>query len=459
MAKNKIKIKGFTLIEALTLIFIFSLITVTFYNVLSVGTSYIQNAKNRLGAISLANEKMEIVRNLKYDDIGVIGGDVSGNIPQDENVTENGKQYSVHTDVGYVDDPMDGLFPNDTVWWEDYKKVAIAIFWNKGGINQGEIKSVSRFVPPGLEVEHPGDGILTIHVFSHLNGDENVSGATVHIANTETGLSKSVQTDGFGNATFMGDTVTNSTEKYQITVTKSGYETVSTLPPYPGTSYDPVDIHASVTTGFPNGAYISQNELAGLKVITADYLDNPIANIDFHIAGGRKMGTDHADPTKIIYNLDTDGKTGANGEKDFGEVSPCEGNSYTFSLSPLVTNYELIGTNPISPFGLAPGQSLNLKVKLADKSATSLLVKVAETVEGKLNPVSDANVKLSNNTGYDVTQTTAADGTVFFPKTSDVFQNGTYDLKITADGFQENNSQVTINNGVLKVETIELTSL
>ena len=38
---------AFTLIEALTVLFIFSLITVTFYSVFSLGTRYIQDAKNR----------------------------------------------------------------------------------------------------------------------------------------------------------------------------------------------------------------------------------------------------------------------------------------------------------------------------------------------------------------------------------------------------------------------------
>jgi len=96
--------KGFSLIEGLVLLFIFSLITVTFYSLISVGTRYIVDAKNRLGAVSLADEKMEIVRNLAYANVGTVSGEVGGNIPQDEDVTENAHTYHVSTLVEYVDD-------------------------------------------------------------------------------------------------------------------------------------------------------------------------------------------------------------------------------------------------------------------------------------------------------------------------------------------------------------------
>jgi len=67
-------IPAFTLIEALVVLFVFSLITLTFYSVFTLGGAYIIESKNRLRAVSLANEKMEIIRNLEYDDIGVVGG-------------------------------------------------------------------------------------------------------------------------------------------------------------------------------------------------------------------------------------------------------------------------------------------------------------------------------------------------------------------------------------------------
>ena len=55
------KVQGFTLIEALLVLFIFSLIAVTFYSLFSVGTKHILESKFRLGATAVANERMESV--------------------------------------------------------------------------------------------------------------------------------------------------------------------------------------------------------------------------------------------------------------------------------------------------------------------------------------------------------------------------------------------------------------
>lgn len=439
--------KGFTLIEALTLLFIFSVITITFYYVLSNGLGYIQNSKNRLGAISVANEKVETIRNLEYDDIGTQNGEISGDIPDDETVLENTKQYDIHTLVEYIDDPFDGLEYSDEIWFEDYKKVTVTVSWGNG-----EVKIVSRFVPPGAEVPQPGDGILSINIFSDQSGAA-VSGSTVHVVNSETGLDSEKQTDSVGNVTFSGDKIRNSLQKYKVTVTKSDYETVTTLPPYPDTAFNPVDVHASVVVGMVNVVNFIQNKLADLKISSVDSQNQSVAEVGFIIEGGRKIGTELEFPNNPMYNLDTSDNTGSSGEKSFSDISPGQ-----YALEPNVSaDYELVGTEPVSPFTLHSEESLTFKIKLAKKNVTSLLVKVRDSAESDLS-VSGAQVKLSNAFGYDVTQTTGVDGAVVFPNNSDAFEAGDYDLKVTADGFSESNSQVTINLNELKIETIILTA-
>lgn len=448
--KNKV---GFTLIEALIALFIFSLITVTFYSLFSLGLRHIADAKNRLGALSLANEKMEIARNIKYDDIGTIGGEIEGAIPQDEDVIENGRRYSAHTLVEYVDDPFDGIGYEDSIWWADYKRVAITVSWNGVSSNE-EVKLVSRFVPPGLEVEHIGDGILSVNIFSDQSGREGIPNSTVHIINPETGLDTIKNTDANGTATFMGSNVGNSIQKYQITVAKTGYETVITMPPYPATPYNPTDVHASVVTGSINVADIVQNKLAALTVSSVDYLGDPLSGIKFHIIGGREMGTQSVLPFDPIYNLDTNSETDSDGEKDFGSVSPGQ---YAVSLSSLMTEYEIIETNPASPFSLLSDQSLNFQIKLANKNMTSLLIRVLNNSDS--SPIPGAEINLSNGSGYDATQIASSEGKAFFPVTADLFQGGTYSVRVTASGFAESNSEITVSANALKIEEITLDSL
>jgi prepilin-type N-terminal cleavage/methylation domain-containing protein len=54
-------IHGFTLIEALTVLFILAVVVMTFYETWNLGTKYIINTKNRFGATALANQKMETI--------------------------------------------------------------------------------------------------------------------------------------------------------------------------------------------------------------------------------------------------------------------------------------------------------------------------------------------------------------------------------------------------------------
>ena len=448
---NKKNNPGFTLIEALVLLFIFSIITITFYQVISVGTRYIIFSKNRLGAIALANEKMEIARNLKYDDVGIQNGACEGNIPQDEDLVLNGRNYHVHTLAAYVDDPFDGTLggsPNDTAY-KDYKIVKITVSWGGSGADAGSIFLLSRFVPPGLEAATLGDGILSINIFSDQEGGAGVSGATVKVVNPDLGFSETRQTDSMGNVMIVG--VEESIQKYEITVSKSDYETVKTFPVYPDSTYNPVDTHASVVAGSMNVTNIALNKTADLKIITQNYYSNVIADIDFTLEGGRKLGTEVINPYLPVYKIDEANKTNSSGEKEYNSISPGQ---YTF-IADMNTNYELIGTDPVLPLSLSPEDNLDFKVVLAPKNIASALVKVK--AQGSTDPFVGAKVELSNTSEYSEDTTTDGNGTAFFPKNESVsFEEGTYNLKVTADGYQEISKEININDEELHVEIIEL---
>jgi len=445
---------GFTFIESITFILIFVLIVVTFYNVIAVGTRAIVSSKNRLGAVALANEKMEIARNLKYDDVGTVGGVCSGIIQQDENITENGKTYHVYTYASFVDDDTDGVLsgtPNDLAF-HDYKKLEIIVSWDNGGTDHGSVKTVSRFVPPGLEVATVGDGILVINVFSDQDGGAPVAGANVHVVNSDVGIDEVIQTDAAGNVTLIG--AKESQQKYQITVSKSGYETVNNFAPYPITSYNPVDVFASVMAATLNTTSMIENKVANMKISTVDYLGNAVGDVGIALKGGRKLGSEFEAPFNPVYNFSFDGKTDSGGEKTFTSISPGQ---YTFGLSSSETAYTLIGIDPTSPFPLPSDSATDLKLKVAAKTMTGLLARVINSADS--SPVVGATVELKNNGfAYDETITTGADGMAFFPNSNAaVFQAGTYDLSVQATDFQSESSSETIDDGSLMVKDVSMT--
>jgi len=120
---------GFSLIEIVIGIALFLIIALGVYGAFRLSVKVVHQSKARITAIMLANERIEEVRNLPYNDIGTVGGIPSGDIPQTENVVKNGVVFTVKTTISYVDDPFDGTAPDDFVP-NDYKRVKVKVFWS-----------------------------------------------------------------------------------------------------------------------------------------------------------------------------------------------------------------------------------------------------------------------------------------------------------------------------------------
>lgn len=433
--------KGVTIIEALVVLFIFALITVTFYSTFTLGMNYIAESKNRLGAVALANEKMEIIRNLKYEDVGVQGGIPGGNIPEDEDVVENGKSYHIKTFAQYIDDPFDGTLSTTDTVPNDYKRVKVAVSWNgpRGG---GEVISVSRFVPAGMEMA-AGDGILSINVLDAQA--QPVAQSNVSIINNDISPSVNInsKTDNSGNLMFPG--AEESIQKYQITIAKNGYETISTVDPTTITEYNPIDTHASVVAGAVNTKTITQNKLSDLEISSVDADDAPLANVGFDIQGGRNLGNKFSDG-KPYYNLqETNQQTDGTGKENYDSISPGQ---YEFFNLGAVSGYTLVGVSDITSFesgslakyvySLAADDDKTIKIKYADNNIDALLVRVVRDDDD--SPIGGASVKLAGGGGGSVTETTLADGVAFFKSAA-----GTYTLEITITGFQNYSDSAEID--------------
>lgn len=425
--KDYTRKSAFTIIEALVLVFIMSVIMVSFYSTWGLAMKHIAESKNRMGATALANGRMEIVRNLKYDDIGVQGGIPDGNILADEDVIENGKSYHIRTFVQYFDDAFDAVFPDDAVP-NDYKRVKITVTW--GGV--GEVNIVSRFVPPGLEMA-AGEGVLSINIIDSQG--VGVPQADVQVINNDIipSVNISAKTDNAGNLMFPG--AKESTQKYQVIVSKSGYETVATVDPATVPTYNPVDTHASVSAGSLNTKVIIQDKVSSLKIRSVDQDGVAIPSVIFDIKGGRILGAEIDPPNNSVYNLDEQNRqTDASGEKNYDSLSPGQYDIYNIST---VSGYTLIGINPVLPFLLDSEEDKTVQIKFADDNMDALLVRVAD--QGG-NPLNSATVKLTNGTGYDSTQTTLSDGAAYFLTSA-----GDYTLDVSAESLQSDSSAVTID--------------
>lgn len=441
---------GFTLIESLVFLFIFTVVTLTFFQTFAYGTALIQQSKYRLGAVSLANQKMEIVRSLDYDNIGTVSGVPAGDLAEDETIQVNNALYYVHTFIQYVDNNYDGVLggtPNDVIP-NDHKRVRIEVSWGDKTDSE-KIALFSTFAPPGVE-QSVGGGILSINILdSQGNG---VQGAAVHIVNSAVAPSIDVtaNTDTTGNLFLVGAPA--SSQKYQVTFSKAGYFGSATYAPYPTTAFNPVDVHASVVNSTVNQASFVMDRSSTLQLKTVDPFDSDLANIDFSISGGRQLGTD---PTSlaVVYDFSDTSSTNGNGEKDYASRSY---GGYAWALSPSETGYEFIRLSPetttaANAISLSPNTTQIVKMILADKAVNSVLVTVTSSVDG--TPISGASVRLKNDTlVYDETVTTSQFGKAFFPTSAAPgLAAATYDLDVSASGFTTKTDTVTVTSGLVKV--------
>lgn len=461
-AEKPVLKKGFTLIESLVFLFLFSVIALVFLQVVVVGTRIILDSKNRLGAVALANQKMEIIRSIEYETIGTkswngstwVYGIPGGELLQEEDISINNRLYQVSTFVQYVDDAFDGTTTSNPVDAipTDYKRVRVQVSW--GNEASERVILFGSFTPNGLETAVAG-GTLSINVL-HSDGS-GVSGASVNIQNEAGTINVNAVTDATGNVSLPGTPDGNRT--YIVTVSKNDYFGASTFPPYPTNAFTPVDVHATVVANTLNQISIIMDRSVDLPLQTVNPYDEAIPNIGFNFKGGRILGTDPNTGEDVVTVNDNNLSTGSSGEYVYNDVSY---GLYTFALtSGSSSQYELFKILPetgsvVNQIDTIPGSNQVYKIVLLDKNVPSLKVTVANA--DTLAPLSGASVRLENaGISYDTTSTTDQFGNAFFPTTNTPLTAGDYTVSVTATGYNGYSDSVSIGSSLVK-EEVNLTA-
>lgn len=425
------------MIEALVFLFIFCLITVTFYNVFTMSTAFSIDAKKRLAATELANEKMEIARNLDYASLGTVNGIPPGNLLGYEVLNADSGQYYVFTEVDYVDDPFDGVSPADTVP-NDYKKVRIKVAWVNDINTTKAVVLVSTFPPTGLEMGVPNSGVLSVNILD--NTGTGIPQANILLTNPATGTNTTVQTDNTGNYTFIGATASNA---YNIQVSKNDYYSVQTYPAYPASAFNPADVNASVIKGTVATKSLVTDQVCQINIQTQDPFGTAIPNVSFALAGGHKKGTD-VSTNAVIYDFNQNLTSDSNGKNTQNNMA-----FGVYTVTPAtVTGKTFIGITPAlnnnNQFDLNPGANLNLNLLYANNSLGSALITVSNNADG--TPIVGASVSLTNVSGYSATATTDNYGNAYFPTSLPALVAGQYAIAVTAAGFQNATDTITVSN-------------
>ena len=214
---------GFTLIEIILSIGILGIATGSLFVTLILGLRIINDSKLRATATSLADERIEQIRNLSYDDVGIVGGIPPGQLPSNETVSIQGVNYTVTFDVRYIDDILDNKAPTDTVP-TDYKKARVSVAWPTK-IGSKPVTAITNIAPKGIETTS-GGGTLRIQVFDSV--PQAVPQANVQVVNNllQPVINVTGQADDNGEYLLPGAPIANSS--YEIIISRGGYSTSQT---------------------------------------------------------------------------------------------------------------------------------------------------------------------------------------------------------------------------------------
>jgi len=466
------RIPGFTLVEAAVFLFLFSVITLTFYELFSLGSAHILETRRKLSATALASERMEMIRSLPYDSIGTrrpdgsggwLYGIPAGDILETETVSRVGGTFSVHTVVQYEDDPFDGEAggsPADAIP-TDYKRVRIGVSWEVGSDGtERDVYVWSTFSPDGVE-QASNTGVLSVNVLDPFGNP--VSGVSVRITSASEHVDLESETGADGNQSWPG---TPPGADYMITVSKDGYFGARTYLPYPDSAFNPVDFPLPVIAGSVNQKTFTIGRFADIVIRSEDPFGVPIPSVPFSLEGGAIFGTEplpaYPDP---VYGFSDTGITGSDGEESYPDLS-----YGTYFLSPggAVSGFRFLrvdsdaGSTETS-FSAVAGEETEARMIFADESFPALLVSTETVIESgeatSEESVPGAVVRLRNGaTGYDTTVTASDSGEAYFPEEATPLPAGTYGYEVSADGYVTETGTVDVSGSGLQEFSVSLVS-
>jgi len=424
--------QGQSLIGVLVALAVFSILSQAIFTVARTSFNFVSYNRARITARHLAQEKLETIRNMPYEEVGTQGGIPPGPIAQEETITRNKLTYKVKTTIIFIDDPFDELAPSD-ILPTDYKRVRVEVSW-QGLTSSGRnpVVFLSDISPKGVETNQ-GGGTLSIIVFDSNGMPVSQANVSINAATTPP-VNLNLTTSSNGRIILPGAPPCNSC--YQITVSKSGYSSERTY----STSEvaNPNKPHQTVIAGQLTEISFSIDRVSTLNVTLTRGRDEnfqPLANTDFRLTGQKTIGTDtQGNP---VYKFD---QVFATDNEGHIQIPNLEWDIYT--AKPRDSNlFDLSGSNPYQPFSLAPNSNLNLKIAFSPNSSNSLLITFIDSSSTQVASVSARLTAVGFNQEKVAGDQESPDwGQTFFPN----LNQQEYNLFATASGFLDHSSPINV---------------
>ncbi|MEW6276059.1 MAG: type II secretion system protein [Bacillota bacterium] len=436
---------GLTLVEILVALTILLITVVAFVPLFVYISEGSQANRARLTAQLLAASVIEEIRALPYDHIGTVGGNPDGAVEHETTVNIEGRDYTVRTDIWWVDDESDNdAGGNDTIPY-DYKRVRVTVaapgFFTGAVTITEDIRTLASL--EGEEEAFPGGNILALA----QRGWQTTPGGPVPVEGVKVELTagpnapQTMWTAEDGRALFA------VLEEGIYTVAADAGDLGMMVRP------DQVEQSAEVTNGVTNSVVFQVEFPCYLDIELVDESTGSPVN-----AGGTLiLNTPFGD----LHKTFTAGMGGALPPDFLGELWPVgEGYAGAYNLQVLAEGYVAFDLSEHREVWdgtfRAPGETKNLTIPLTPATAG-----VTVTAEGSGMPVNGASVEIYRHTyTYDAengwtdtcaplengTAVTRTDGRASFvlpdndpyappaePRDGDRYTR--YCVKVTADGY------------------------
>ena len=381
---------GFTLVEMLVATAVFAIVSVVMYQGYAQILETTRILKVRSVASNLANEQIEIIRNLPYDDVGNVGGVPAGVIEPVQTIEREGNEFVVTTTIRNIDLEFDGtiggvpddLSPADNKLVEVEISCALCEDFNNVIFN-------TNVAPESLE-SLSSNGALRINVFDADGAD--LALADVNIVNTSVSPAININDVTGNNGMLTIVDAPPSVESYEITVTKSGYSTDQTYTA-DGANPNPIKPHSTVSQGAITAVSFTIDEVSTIDVESVTDTCVAVGSFDFDLASGTLIGT-----SPDVLKYDQSHTTNGSGMLALSDI---EWGTYT--VTPTDTSYDVVGFEPINPFSILPGVAQDLKIILAPTNDSTFLISVTD--QGTGDAIAGATVNIQK-TGVDITHVT-----------------------------------------------------
>jgi type II secretory pathway pseudopilin PulG len=424
---------GLTLVEVLIGTAVFVILAMSVYQAFTTTMNVVRLSRVKITATALANEQIEIIRNLPYSDVGIVNGIPLGKVPATQNLERDGKDFGVRTIIRNIDNPFDGTIgstTNDTSP-ADYKLVEIEITCDT--CRNFSPLNITTYVAPKALESASNNGALFIKVFDASG--QPIPLANVHIENTQTNPSLDINELTDNNGLLQIVDAPPSAQSYNITVSKEGYSTEQTLPVGAPENPSPIKPYSTVLVQQLTEISFMIDKVSTLDIQSVNHLCEALPQIPFSLQGQKLIGSE-PDILKYKKDLETD-------ETGFLNISDLEWDTYTLSFT--AEDYELLNITPTTTLDISPDTTQEVKIIAIPKSTKDLLLTVTDSVTSL--PIAGANVEL---TAVDFSDSKVTSGiTDCGPGGVALFSNLTqtsYNIKINKEGYSEYTDTVSTTN-------------